>query len=386
MLYYLELTYNREAVNAVRICYLANASSVHIHRWVKYFVERGHEIHVISFENARIEGTTVHVLKLPVLVKNATFPLKMASIYRIKSLIKRIKPDILHGHYAINYGLFGARCNFNPFIITAWGSDVLIVPEARFISMIKAYIAKYALRKADLVTADSISSMRAAVGFGIDEKKVKLIIHGVDLRVFRPVENREEFKKDLRLPESHQVVISSRSLEPIYDVVTLIRAVPHVIEKCPNTCFLVVGDGTLRNQLEELACKLGVTEYVRFVGSISNEEMPKSLGSSDIYVSTSLSDTRSVSLLEAMACALPVVVTDLEGNKECVEDGVNGFLFPKGDFRMLAEKIVYLLRNKDIRRKFGVVNRRIVEKEADYEKEMSKMEKLYKNLIEAYKL
>jgi len=373
-------------VNGVRICYLANASSVHIHRWVKYFVEKGHEVHVISFENARIEGTEVHVLKLPVLVKNATFPLKVASIYRIEALIKRIEPDILHAHFVTNYGLFGALCNFNPFVITVWGSDVLVVPEARFISMIKKYVAKYALIKADLVTTDSIFSVRAAVGFGVDEKKVKLISHGVDLKVFRPVEKRKEFKKDLHLPDSHQVVISSRNLEPIYDVGTLIRAVPYVIYKCPNTCFLIVGDGTLRHQLEELACKLGVNEYVRFVGAISNEEMPKFLALSDIYVSTSLSDTRSVSLLEAMACGLPVVVTDLEGNRECVEDGVNGFLFPKGDFRMLTEKIVYLLGDKDIRRKFGVVNRRIVEKEADYEKEMSKMEKLYKNLIEAYRI
>jgi len=72
----------------MRLCYLANAQSVHTHRWIRYFVENGHEVHVISFENARIKGTTVHVLKLPVLVKNATYPLKMASIYRIKTLIK----------------------------------------------------------------------------------------------------------------------------------------------------------------------------------------------------------------------------------------------------------------------------------------------------------
>jgi glycosyltransferase involved in cell wall biosynthesis len=122
------------------------------------------------------------------------------------------------------------------------------------------------------------------------------------------------------------------------------------------------------------------------VGSVSNREMPKFLGSSDVFVSTSLSDTRSVSLLEAMACALPVVVTDLDGNRECVKDGVNGALFPRGNFRELAEKIVYLLREKDIRRKFGVANRKIVEKEADYEKEMSKMEKSYKELIEAYNI
>lgn len=370
----------------MRICYLADASSVHTHKWARYFVERGHETHVISFENARVGGATVHVLKLPVLVRNATFPLKMASVYRIKALIRRIKPDILHAHYVTNYGLFGALCNFKPFVLTAWGSDILIVPGERLLLIIKRYIAKYVLRKADLITSDSISATRAVVGFGVDEKKVKLIIHGVDLRLFRPVENREEFKKDLRLPESHQVVISSRSLKPIYDVSTLIRAVPYVIDRCPNTCFLIVGDGTLRHQLEELACKLGVIEYVRFVGSIPNEEMPKFLRLSDIYVSTSLSDTRSVSLLEAMACALPVVVTDFDGNRECVEDEVNGFLFPKGDFRMLAEKIVYLLRDKHIKRKFGVVNRRIVEKEADYEKEMSKMEKLYKDLIEAYRV
>jgi hypothetical protein len=115
----------------VRICYLANASSVHTHRWVRYFVEREHEIHLITFENAHIEGTTVHVLKLPVLVRCAAFPLKMASIYRIKSLIKRIKPYLLHAHYVTNYRLFGALCNFKPFIITAWGSDVLIDPSAR---------------------------------------------------------------------------------------------------------------------------------------------------------------------------------------------------------------------------------------------------------------
>jgi len=373
-------------VKAVRICYLANASSVHTRRWVKYFVEKGHEIHVISFEDARIEGTTVHVMKLPMLVKSATFPLKIVSIYRIKALINRIKPDILHAHYVTNYGLFGALCNFNPFVVTAWGSDVLIVPEARFVSMIKKYIAIYTLRKADLITTDSLSSIRTIGGFGVDEEKVKLIVHGVDLRVFHQIENSEEFKKELCIPQNYQVVISTRNLELVYDVGTLIKAIPYVIDECPNTYFLIVGEGTLRHQLEELAHKLGVAGNVRFVGSVSNNVMPKFLGVSNIYVSASLSDTRSVSLLEAMTNGLPVVVTDLEGNKECVKEGVNGFLFPKGDFKALAEKIIYLLRDEDTRRRFGVINRRYVEKEGNYEKEMRKMGKLYKGLVEAYKI
>jgi glycosyltransferase involved in cell wall biosynthesis len=371
-------------VKAVRICYLANASSVHTRKFVKYFVEKGHEIHVISFEDARIEGATVHVMKLPMLVKSATFPLKIVSIYRIKALINRIKPDILHAHYVTNYGLFGALCNFNPFVVTAWGSDVFIVPEARFVSMIKKYIAIYTLRKADLITSDSLFSNRTIGGFGVDEEKVKLIVLGVDLRLFHQIENSEEFKKELHIPQNCQVVISTRNLEPVYDVSTLIKAIPYVVDERPNTYFLIVGEGTLRHQLEELTSKLGVAKSVRFVGSVLNREMPRFLGASDIFVSTSLSDTRSVSLLEAMANGLPAVVTDLEGNKECVKEGVNGFLFAKGDFKVLAEKIIYLLRDEDTRRRFGIINRQYVEKEGSYEKEMGKMEKLYKGLVEAY--
>jgi len=103
----------------MQICYLANASSLHTVRWVRFFAERGHEAHVISFEKAQIKGATVHVLKLPILVKNATFPLKMLSIYSMKKLINRIRPDIVHAHYLTNYGFFGALCKFHPFVATA---------------------------------------------------------------------------------------------------------------------------------------------------------------------------------------------------------------------------------------------------------------------------
>jgi glycosyltransferase involved in cell wall biosynthesis len=372
----------------MKICYLANAQSVHTQKWAKFFADKGHEVHLISFEKAHIENVTVHNLKRPFALRfGLDLPLKVSHARFIKRLVRRIDPDVLHAHYLSDYGFYGALCGFKPFIVTAWGSDVLFVPsEGSRKHFIKRYIAKYVIGKADLVTGDSESVVRALVDLGVAERKVKLIIHGVDFRDFHPVENDEKLKESLRIPRDYRVVISTRNLEPVYDVATLIKAMPYVIDECRNTFFLIVGDGTLRRRLEELAYKLGVTENVRFVGSVSNREMPKFLGVSDIYVSTSLSDTRSVSLLEAMACGLPVVVTDLEGNRECVKEGVNGFVFPKRGFKALAEKIVYLLREKDIRRKFGVVNRSIAEKEADYETEMRKMEKLYKELIEAYEV
>ena len=372
----------------MKICYLANAQSVHTQKWVKFFADKGHAVHLISFEKEHIENVTVHNLKRPFALRfGLDFPFKLAHARILRRLIRGIDPDILHAHYLVDYGLYGALCGFKPFIVTAWGSDVLFVSsEGSRKYFVKKYIAKYVIRKADLVTGDSSSLVRAVVGLGVDESKVKLIVHGVDLRGFHPVKNNEKFKKDLCIPQDYCVVISTRNLEPVYDVATLIKAMPYVIDECRNTFFLLVGDGTLRRRLEELAYKLGVAENVRFVGSVSNREMPKFLGVSDIFVSTSLSDTRSVSLLEAMACGLPVVVTDLEGNRECVKEGVNGFVFPKRDFKALAEKIVYLLRNEDARREFGSANKRYTEEEGNYEKEMGKMEKLYKELVEAYKI
>jgi len=348
---------------------------------VRYFVENGHEIHVVSFENAQIEGTTVHVLKLPVLVKNATFPLKMVSIYRIKALIKRIKPDILHAHYVTNYGFFGALCNFNPFIITAWGSDVLIVPEARLISRIKAYIAKHTLRKAELITCDAKHMKEAMVWLGVAPEKIDIVYFGVDTRKFSPRQKNERLKEKLGIYNS-PTVISLRYLEPVYDVESLIRSILLVLEEIPESKFVIAGKGSEEERLKELTKSLGISESVKFVGFIPNDKLPQYLTTMDVYVSTSLSDAGiAASTAEAMACGLPVIVTDVADNKKWIDNGVNGFVVPVKDPKSLAEKIIYLLQNEDIRKKFGKINRKIIEERNNYYKEMKKMEDIYKELI-----
>lgn len=348
---------------------------------MRHFVENGHEIHVVSFEKAQIEGTTVHVLKLPVLVKNATFPLKMASIYRIKALIKRIKPDILHAHYVTNYGLFGALCNFNPFIITAWGSDVLLVPEARLISRIKAYIAKHTLGKAELITCDAKHMKEAMVGLGVAPEKIDIVYFGVDTRKFSPRQKNERLKEKLGIYNS-PTVISLRYLEPVYDVESLIRSILLVLEEIPESKFVIAGKGSEEKRLKELTKSLGISESVKFVGFIPNDKLPQYLTTMDVYVSTSLSDAGiAASTAEAMACGLPVIVTDVADNKKWVEDGENGFVVPIKDPKCLAEKIIYLLQNEDIRKKFGKSNRKIIEERNNYYKEMEKMEDIYKELI-----
>ncbi|NWG11549.1 glycosyltransferase [Candidatus Bathyarchaeota archaeon] len=365
----------------MRICYLANASSIHTRRWVKYFVEKGHEIHIISFENAQIEGTVVHVLKLPLLVKNATFPIKVASIFRIKSILSRIKPDVLHAHYVTNYGLFGALCNFKPFVVTAWGSDILAV-GTRIVSMVKAFIARYVLREADIVTCDAQHMKEAMRKLGIAPEKIDLICFGVDTRKFSPREKSETLRTKLSIHDS-PTVISLRNLDPLYDVESLIKSIPFVLEEIPETKFLIAGKGSEERRLKELAESLGVSDSLKFVGFISNDELPQYLNTVDVYVSTSLSDAGiAASTAEAMACGLPVIVTDVADNRDWVEDGVNGFVVPIKNPKALAKKTIYLLENNDIRKGFGNISRKIIEERNNYYKEMENMENIYKKLME----
>jgi len=381
----LELTYNRKTVNTLRICYLANASSVHTNKWAKFFVSKKHEVHVISFESAQIEDATVHILKLPVLVKNATYPFKIASIYRIQDLIKKIEPDILHAHFVTNYGLFGALCNFHPFVLTAWGSDILVTPDARFLSKIKRHIAKFALSKADLTTCDAEHMKDAMKRLGVSLEKISLIHFGIDTKKFSPRQKSEKLKARLGTNDA-PTVISLRNLNPLYDVESLVKSAPLVLKEIPETKFIIAGKGSEEEKLRQLTKSLGIADSVKFIGFIQNDELPEYLNTMDVYVSTSLSDAGiAASTAEAMACGLPVIVTNVADNKKWVEDEVNGFVIPIKDPKSLAEKIIYLLKNEDIRKEFGKISRKIIEERNEYYKEMEKMEYIYEQLVLRHK-
>ena len=368
----------------MKICYLANAQSVHTQKWVRFFADKGHEIYLISFEKDHVENVRMYNLKRPFGLRlGLDIPFRFVRAQAIKRLIERIDPDILHAHYLVDYGLYGAFCGFKPFVVTAWGSDALFIPsEGLRKYMVKRLISKYVISKADLVTADSESLLNAVIIFGVPREKVKLIGHGVNLNVFHPSVGNEKLKEKLKIPVSCPVVISTRSLEPIYDVETLIKAIPIVLRSNDNVYFVIVGGGSSKTKLEMTAGELGVSNRVRFVGRVSQMEVAELLGMSDVYVSTALSDSTPVSLLEAMACCLPVVITDLEATREWIRDGVNGFFIRSMDFRALADRILFLLENRNVGRKFGSVSMRIVKEKADYEKEMGKMEQLYRKLAE----
>ena len=373
----------------MKICFLAAANSLHSYRWIRFFADKGHDVHWLSLYRLSLDEYGLNLNSVrnlyyyemnPPLTIPLTLTLPLTNIFRIfpavkwlRGLLKDINPDLLHVHSVGIYGLVAAMSGFHPLVATAWGSDVLVRGRSR----IKRPFVKYILNSADIITCDAKHMVHAMVKLGADKKKISIINFGIDTNKFRPAEKDEVLRTKLRI-EGCPVVLSLRKFYPVYDIESLIKAIPIILKVLPDAKFIIVGSGPEEEYIKRLSKSLAVEESIRFTGNISNEELLKYLSFVDIYTSTALSDAGiASSTAEAMACGLPVVITDSGENSEWIKDGEGGFLVPVKSPEALAEKIVCLLKDNDLREKSGAANRKTIMEKNDYYKEMAKMEEIY---------
>ena len=359
----------------MKICFLAPANSIHSYRWVKYFYDKGHEVHWISFYPVGFdlpEGIHFYKLKL-----HSLLPLNiMNGFISVKRLLKKINPDIFHIHSLGIYGV-GAFAGFHPLVVTAWGDDVLFVDNFLFR---KRYV-QYILDKADCITCDAEHMIEAMANLGADKKVIRQINFGIDTNEFYPERRNDDLRSKLKV-FNDPAIISLRNMDPVYDIQSLVRAASLVIKDVPEAKFLIAGTGPEEEKLKSLVKSLGLRDRVYFLGRINNKELRSYLTSMDIYVSTSLSDAGiAASTAEAMACELPVILTDSGENRKWVTDGQNGFIIPVRCPEKLAERIICLIKDERIREKYGKLGRKIIEERNDYYREMKKMEDLYYGLM-----
>jgi len=360
----------------MKICFFAPGDSVHSLRWIDYFAQRGHEVHWVSIEAFTVKCSHPILTHVLAPVKNELHQVIRAT-YELRSLLGKIKPDILHVHSAGRNGVVSVLTGFHPRVITAWGSEVLIAGKSMFLRP----LVRSALSGADLITCDAEHMRRAMVEMGVDEKKISIIYFGTDTEKFSPKPRSGVLRSELGLVDD-PTIISLRSLEPLYNVETLLTAARKVLDQVPHAFFIIVGDGSERKKLTQLARSLGIQDRVRFTGRINNQHLPDYLCASDIYVSTSLSDAGlAASTAEAMACGLPVVVTNSGENALWIEENRGGYIVDVKDPNALAERLKRLLDNPGLRAKFGSFNRSIIEKRNNYRVEMSSMEKIYERMV-----
>jgi glycosyltransferase involved in cell wall biosynthesis len=176
-------------------------------------------------------------------------------------------------------------------------------------------------------------------------------------------------------------VLSNRNLLLPYNVSLLIRAIPTVLKEEPYTKFIIAGDGQEKEDLSTEAENLNVSSFVEFLGRVPHEKMADLLAQADIYVSTSIYDGTSVSLLEAMGSGAFPIVTDIPANREWITNRQNGFLVPVNEEEYLASKIIEAIRNQALREKSRTENISIVQGKALWSVIIRKVKEVYSGLL-----
>jgi glycosyltransferase involved in cell wall biosynthesis len=232
-----------------------------------------------------------------------------------------------------------------------------------------------------MIIAVSHHAKRSHIRWGINGRKIDVLHNCIVLSDFMIDSqfNPEQKKHDIGLRPDSNVVCNVAALTPVKGQKYLLEAMSKVVKIIPHTTLLIVGDGSLRSQLQMLANKLDIARNVIFMGV--RKDVPELLAISDIFVLSSLSEGISISGLEAMSMRLPVVATAAEGNLELVVNHETGLLVPSRDAHGLAEAILYLLQSDEKKKAFGIAGRRRVEKHFSSDVIVPKLECIYKKLL-----
>jgi len=254
------------------------------------------------------------------------------------------------------------------------GTDVLL--SARD-SRISAGMVQRAIRRAGLIFSVAPHMTRRLVELGADASRIRTFPRGVDLEKFVMPER----PRDAARP----VILSNRKLEAVYNIEQMIRAAPRVIASHPGARFVIQGEGSLREPLTALARSEGVASSVVFEGAVDHDRVPASLARADIFVSCSRSDGASVSLLEAMACGLYPIVSDIEANRSWIgpEGGGHGDLVPLDDPDALARAIGRAIDGLASGKTQLSENRTLIMRKASWSSNMPLMEEGYRSLAGA---
>jgi glycosyltransferase involved in cell wall biosynthesis len=353
----------------------------------------GYKISIVTpkiFKNSRYseDQNGIRVYRFPFLAGNKllieyrSIPYLRMIFYYATGLLLTVyvvlknRCNLIHVHWAIPTGLIGVwagKLLRKPVVVTIHGSDFRMATErSSFLTKIFLYVC----HRAKQIMCVSELQGKEIEKLGIGQEKILTFPMGIDESFLKAGRNRGK-----RMEGQSLTVLSNRNLLLLYNVSLLIQAIPAVLKEEPHTRFIIAGDGQEKEALSKEATNLKVGSFVEFLGRIPHEEMADLLAQADIYVSTSLYDGTSVSLLEAMGSGAFPIVTDIPANREWITDGRNGFLVPVKGEKYLANRIIDAIRDQALREKSKMQNISIVEQKALWPANIEKIQKVYSQLL-----
>jgi len=294
----------------------------------------------------------------------------------LPNIIEKLKPDILHIQTHLNFtaikAVFTARKFGIPAITTIHGVIARVNPlvdlgQWAYLYTLGGIIFKSSHKVICLTKHDSFEIMR----LGCPANKTIVIPNGVDIELFKPSGDQED-----SLVVWHGRFVPAKGLE------YLIGAASSIVRRGRSKVkFALVGDGPLETKIATMTKNLKLTKNIVFVGRLSLRDVALFLGRASIYVLPSLREGMPWSLLEAMASAVPVVGSDIPGINDVVSQGDNGILVPPRNPEALADAILTLMADRDLRRKLGQNARRLMVEKYSWAEITARIEEIYREAI-----
>lgn len=361
----------------MKIAYVSNARSIHIIRWANAMAQRGHEVTVISCANDVANGDSSyhHSVRL-IMLKYATPLGYYLNAGQLKRIVKREKFDVINVHYASGYGTLGRRAKLKNALLNIWGSDVYDFPYHNSFNL---KTIKKNLRYYNHVA--STSHCMAKQAQSLVDREYYITPFGVDTRIFKPM---PELK-----PQDKIIFGTVKTLSPVYGIADSIEAFITLYNRliaenredlAGKLYYEIYGKGEQRAWLQGIIDEKGFSERIKLCGFIENSRLPEIYNRFAIACYASVSESFGVAAVEAMACGVPVCVTDAEGFAEVVENGVTGLVAPKSDAEAIAENMYQILMNERLRERMGQAGVERVKRLYDWQNNVTHMEEIYKTI------
>ncbi len=362
----------------MRVLYFTRGYTAHDHRFLAKLAQTGNEIGYLrltppdAVDDPHALPGGVRALELrrqPGYVRPWHYPGLARSL---RAVLDGFHPDVVHAGPVQDCAMLAAIAGASPLVTMSWGSDILVGARRGW----GRWAARRALARTAAFVCDCQAVRAAAVALGAPADRIVVFPWGVDLRHFSPGDG-SALRRRLGW-EDRLVLISTRAWERPYGVEAVVDAFARAAARLPSLRLLMLGTGSLEPVLRRRLEEASLTDRVHFAGPVRLEDLPQFYRAADVYLTASLSDGSSVSLLEAMACGLPAAVSDIPGNREWVSQE-NGWRFPAEDAAALETVVTTVHAARDRLPELGRRSRAITVDRADWDAN-------FPRLLEAYRL
>lgn len=325
----------------MRVVYFSQDYTPHDHRFLEALGDSGHEMHYLRLEAA---GPLKEARPVPSAVRTVDWwggrrPVRglgrLRALWGVRRVLEEIEPDLVHAGPVQSTAALAAAAGAAPLLTMSWGSDLLRGARSGW----GRWAARWTLARSAALACDCQTVRRRAQELGVPDERIFVFPWGVDLKRFRPGRNMH-----LRALEgwgpNQVIILSTRAWEPLYGTRELVEGFVLAAAEDPRLRLLMLGGGSLEGWVYEKLEASDLLARVALPGQVENDELPEYYRTSDLYVSASHSDGSSVSLMEALACGVPAVVSDIPANREWVKPGENGWWFSVGEAEDLAQTLL----------------------------------------------